>query len=92
VVAYLPRWLLCSIVVAGRGVRPTGDRSVVVRTFQLESGVSLEKEGEEIDIEIVNESEDALVLELVSLPWIGDVEWISFIEGRGRKELKHAWI
>ena len=49
VVAYLPRWLLGSIMVAGRGVRPTVDRSVVVRTFQLESGVSLEKEGERRD-------------------------------------------
>jgi hypothetical protein len=28
----------------------------------------------------------------LSLPWIGDVEWISFIEGGGRKELKHTWI
>jgi len=31
--AYSPRCLLGSIVVAGRGLRPTSDRSVVGRTF-----------------------------------------------------------
>ena len=75
------RWLLGSIVGAGRGVRLTGDRSVVVRTFQLEDGVLRvydirERESEE-------EKERSMAGKGLA-SWIGDAE-------RGRKELKQAW-